>query len=494
MNEKSSKYYGENGIHRVPLWRIGGFALNNTATNLYLFMMNYVAYYLTGFVGVAVVTASSFSMMMRIWDGVTDPFIGFVVDRTNGKFGKNRPFMVIGNIILCVGSFVLFHVTHLLPESTPLRFGFFIVVSAIYYVGYTFQCVVTKSAQTCLTNDPKQRPLFAVFDGVYNTILFTVMAVIGANLGVKYGTMESADLFHELWLLVAITSAIFTAIAVFCIAPKDRSEFFGTGKAVRVGLKDYWDTLKNNRAIQMLVVSASTDKLATSTKTSTVQIVLFAVIAGNLSLQGTLTGVTSIPILILMIFAIGGLATTLGMRKAMLIGSIGGIIANALLALLWLFGDAHSMTNAEGGLAWSAFTILYVVLTIAFGAFQGISGNIVIPMTADCADYEVYRTGKYVPGMMGTLFSFVDKIISSLAPMIAGMMFAAIGFKDALPDVQTPYSTSLHYVAVFLAHGMIILGLLCNLVALKFYPLTKEKMAEIQGEIAEIKAKAMAEN
>ncbi len=494
MNERSSKYYGENGIHRVPLWRIGGFALNNTATNLYLFMMNYVAYYLTGFVGVAVVTASSFSMMMRIWDGVTDPFIGFVVDRTDGKFGKNRPFMIIGNAILCVMSFIMYHVTHLLPENTTVRFAFFIVMAAVFYIGYTFQCVVTKSAQTCLTNDPKQRPLFAVFDGVYNTILFTVMAMVGANLGTKYGTMESTDLFHELWMLVAVCSAIFTAIAVISIAPKDRTEFFGTGQAVRVGLKDYWDTLKNNRAIQMLVVSASTDKLATSTKTSTVQIVLFAVIAGNLSLQGTLTGLTSIPILILMIFAVGGLATTLGMRKAMLIGSIGGIIANAALALLWLFGDAHSMTNAEGGLAWSTFTILYVVLTIAFGAFQGISGNIVIPMTADCADYEVYRTGKYVPGMMGTLFSFVDKIISSMAPMIAGMMFAAIGFKQALPDVQTPYSTSLHYVSVFLAHGMIILGLICNLVALKFYPLTKEKMAEIQGEIAEIKAKAMAEN
>ena len=109
---KNSKYYGENGIHRVPLWRIGGFALNNTATNLYLFMMNYVAYYLTGFVGVAVVTASSFAMMMRIWDGVTDPFIGYVVDKTNGKFGKNRPFMIIGNVILAVMSFILFHVTH----------------------------------------------------------------------------------------------------------------------------------------------------------------------------------------------------------------------------------------------------------------------------------------------------------------------------------------------------------------------------------------------
>ncbi len=490
----TSKYYGENGIHRVPLWRVGGFALNNTATNLYLFMMNFVAYYLTGFVGVAVVTASSFSMMMRIWDGVTDPFIGYVVDKTNGKFGKNRPFMLCGNLILAITSFILFHVTHKLPENTALRFAFFIVIAAIYYIGYTLQCVVTKSAQTCLTNDPKQRPLFAVFDGVYNTILFTAMAAIAAKLGMKYGTMASTELFHELWLGVALVSFAFTCIAIFCIAPKDRQEFFGTGKAQLITLKDYWETLKGNRAIQMLIVSASTDKLATSAKTSTVTLILFAILAGNYGLQGTMTGMVSIPGLILLIFFVGGFATTLGQRKAMIIGTWGGIAINALLAFLWLFGDPTSMSNAEGGVAFGFFTIAYIVLSVLLTGFQGISSNIVIPMTADCADYEVYRTGKYVPGLMGTLFSLVDKLISSLAPMIAGVLFAAIGFKDAMPDVTTPYSDSLKYVAVFLSYGIVIIGLLCNVVAMKYYPLTKEYMASIQDKIAEIKEKSIKEN
>lgn len=65
-------------------------------------------------------------MMMRMWDGVTDPFIGFMVDKTNGKFGKNRPFIVIGQIILCVTSWVAFHVTHKLPQG--VRFPFYVVV------------------------------------------------------------------------------------------------------------------------------------------------------------------------------------------------------------------------------------------------------------------------------------------------------------------------------------------------------------------------------
>jgi Na+/melibiose symporter-like transporter len=114
-------------------------------------------------------------------------------------------------------------------------------------------------------------------------------------------------------------------------------------------------------------------------------------------------------------------------------------------------------------------------------------------MTAVCADYETYRTGKYVPGLMGTLFSFVDKIISSLAPMIAGLVFTAVGFADHNPVEGDPVTMELRIGVAFLAYGLIILGLICNLVAMKFYPLTKEKMAEIQEKVAAIKAAAAAE-
>ena len=85
----------ENGIHRAKLWEIGFYALNNTSTNIYMMLMSYISYYLIGIVGVGAVLAGSFVTIMRIWDGVTDPFVGYFVDKTNSKFGKNRPFIVI---------------------------------------------------------------------------------------------------------------------------------------------------------------------------------------------------------------------------------------------------------------------------------------------------------------------------------------------------------------------------------------------------------------
>ncbi|MDW2796212.1 MFS transporter [Clostridium boliviensis] len=87
-NEKIKKYMKEDGIHFVPVWRIFGFSGANMAVNLYMGITMIMSYYLNGYVGMAVVLASSFSTIMRLWDGVTDPIVGFLIDKFGGRFGK----------------------------------------------------------------------------------------------------------------------------------------------------------------------------------------------------------------------------------------------------------------------------------------------------------------------------------------------------------------------------------------------------------------------
>ncbi|WP_130837499.1 MFS transporter [Lachnoclostridium sp. Marseille-P6806] len=481
-----------NGMHRARLWQIGGFALNNTATNLYLFFMNFIVYYLVGFVGVAVVLGSTVLMGMRMWDGVTDPFIGYIVDKTNTRFGKNRPFMIIGNVILALFSFLMITVSHRAPEGA--RFFLFIGLYMVYIVGYTFQCVVTKSAQTCLTNDPKQRPIFTIFDGIYNTVLFAFMPwLVAKYLQPKYGGFE-LGFFREFWMITAGVSAIFTIIAVISISSKDRTEYFGLGIPQKISVKDYWEVLSRNRAIQMLVVSASTDKLALTTQSnSTVGVMLYAIVCGNYGLSGSVAAYTAIPTFLILMFGVGYIARYLGQRKAMLFGTYGALITCILSILSFYIFDPTTLSlPGEGFTGWNAFTVIFLTLYLLMKGFTGVSGNIVIPMTADCADYEVYRSGKYVPGLMGTLFSCVDKLISSVSVTIIGLLCAAIGFKTALPDVDTPYSGGIKLVAMICMYGLLIFGLICNIIAMRFYPLTKEKMESIQGEIARIKAEQAA--
>ena len=89
------------------------------------------------------------------------------MDRTNGKFGKFRPFIVIGNAIMAISVIVLYMVTPLIPaDKEAFRYIAFVGLYAVWVIGYTFQTSVTRSGQTVLTNDPKQRPLFTIFNTV----------------------------------------------------------------------------------------------------------------------------------------------------------------------------------------------------------------------------------------------------------------------------------------------------------------------------------------
>ena len=82
---------------RAHIWQIGFFSLNTCATNLYLAMMAYVSYYANGIAGISVVMISLLLTVMRVFNGITDPIVGYIIDKTHGRFGKFRPFMVFSS-------------------------------------------------------------------------------------------------------------------------------------------------------------------------------------------------------------------------------------------------------------------------------------------------------------------------------------------------------------------------------------------------------------
>lgn len=88
-------------------------------------------------------------------------------------------------------------------------------------------------------------------------------------------------------------------MAVIALRRKDRTEFFGTGQAQKIGFKDYVDVISHNRAIQMLVVNASTDKLASSMMSSSViMVMLYGILCGNYAQYGLMSAATSIPVVV----------------------------------------------------------------------------------------------------------------------------------------------------------------------------------------------------
>ncbi|MCM3693690.1 MFS transporter [Neobacillus niacini] len=471
--------------NKAKLWEIGFFALNNTATNLYMFILAFVSYYAAGVAGIAVVVVSTILMSMRIWDGVTDPIIGFLVDKTEGKFGKFRPFMVIGNIFLAATILVLYNVTHLLPES--FRLLFFILIYAIHIIGYTCQTSVTKAAQTVLTNDPKQRPLFAVFDGIYNTILFTLGQVYVASYLIKKHGDFNMGLFTELNTLAIILSGIFTVLAVIGISSKDKKEFFGLAEdTVKTKFSDFWPLLKGNKPLLKLIFAVTVDKLAFSLlRHSVVMVMIFGILIGDYALSGTVSMITIVPTLLITFWAVAK-ARKIGMKKAFLFST--WIALGAFVALVAMFTliDGSSISMSNLGITTILFFVLY---TMAMG-FGGVPSTLVNPMIADVSDYETDKSGRYVPGMIGTLFSFIDKLITSLAPAIVGFAVALIGFKDAFPTVTDTLTPELKLVTIILAFVIPAVALVISGLTMSRYELDDKKMAEIQESINAKKSKS----
>ncbi|XME02414.1 MFS transporter [Lachnospiraceae bacterium C1.1] len=484
----------KDGINRAKWWQVAGLAVNDIGTNTYMWMMIFISYYLNGIVGVGVVVASSLATAMRLWDGVTDPLIGMILDKTNGRFGKNRPFLVIGQLIMLIMSAFMFFVTPEFPKAA--QFVAFILFYAVYIIGYTCQCVVTKSAQTCLTSDQKQRSSFGIYYGILNTVFFTVAPLYSYSylLG-KHNFRFDMSYFTEMWKAGALLSLICTVITYLAIREKDRPEFYGTGDSEenQVKFKDYIDVLKHNKALQMLVISASSDKLGRQMNgNATVSIIIYAIICGNAAAAGLIGAYTTIPGILILLFGIGFVARKFGQMKGFTYSSYGAIVVLAGLIALFVIGDPTSLSlPGDGNFAgWNAFSILFVVLMVCFTGFQNIAGGLVYPMTADCTDYEVYRSGRYVPGLIGTVFSFIDKLISSLAPLIVGFMCTIVSSSAELPTAETAYSKGLAAVGIICMFGVVLLGYVCNVVSMKFYPLNKEMMDSIAEDIAKIKNKS----
>lgn len=456
--------------------------------NVFTNFTNYFQYYLTGIVGVGTVLAGSFITIFRIWDAFTDLGVGAAVDRTNTKLGQFRPWILAGMIICVVSSGLLVFVPHGLPENTGVRLTVYIVIYMIFVLGATMYNPATRSTAQVLTDDPKQRATVGMIRGVSLQIMYSVLPVIVySHLLPASGGKFDFEFFVKWWKVYAVVTIFFCLIACFGLKNKDvKKKEFTPPSSKKFDFKQMASIIRNNKPLQMLILSAGSDKLATVCQNNaTVVVILFAITAGNAKLNSGANTYTLVPCILMLLLGLGGVARKLGPRKAMNFGSWGGIVVCVLSILLWVFGDPRSMSypGMESFNGWTFFTLAYLVLWCLYKGFTLVTSNVTNPMIADVIDYELYRSGNYVPGLIGSMFSFADKIISSLGPTLVSIAIAAVGFGNQLPDATTPFSNSLFVIGLFGMYGIVIIGLLVNIIAMKQYSLTPEKMAEIRREL-----------
>ena len=278
MSEQNSA--ASASVNRAKPYQLMLFPLNNGATNVYyVLVLSYIATFGSKVLALSMIFASVMVTGMRLFDAITDPIIGALMDRTNGKFGKFRPFMVIGNLIMAVSILVLYCLTPLIPASSMfLRYAAFVALYAVWVIGYTFQTSCTRSGQTV-------RPLFTIFNTVGSLLGMGAMQFFAPILAKNYeGGYASAGFFRTLAPVGIVISILLTILAIIGIWEKDQPKYFGIGgeASEKVKLHEYVQIIKNNNPMQRLMVAGAGCKLALSIATNTtVLCMLYGCMMGN---------------------------------------------------------------------------------------------------------------------------------------------------------------------------------------------------------------------
>lgn len=275
------------GTNRAKFYQLALFPMNNGATNVYfVLILTYIATFGNKVLGLSMIFASFMVTGMRVLDVVTDPIIGAIMDKTNGRLGKFRPFMILGNLVMAVAVTLLYVLTPKVPHTKLwLRYALFILLYAVWVLGYTLQTSVTRSGQAVLTNDPKQRPLFTVFNIVASLAGMGIMNVMGPLLaGDSFAGDYNATWFAMMTPVGIVLSLILTIFGMIGIWKKDRSEYFGLGGTQeRIAPREYVTVLKGNKPLRRLMIAGGSCKLALAIATN---VTILCILYGSMTQFG----------------------------------------------------------------------------------------------------------------------------------------------------------------------------------------------------------------
>lgn len=471
----------QQGYNNAKYWQICFFSLNNAATNLYLALMGYVSYYANSIAGFSVVLVSCILTGMNVFDAITDPVVGFMLDRSKGRFGKFRPFMLLGNLIMAVSAVFLHFMTH--EINRYMRIPFFVAAYGLFVLGYTFQTVVAKSGQAILTNNPKQRSVSTYFDSLFVMAAFGGTAVFVANYLVpKYGGFTNEALFKEYVVWVVLCSLVCTVLAMIGIASKDKVSLLKKQSSIqKVQIRDYWDIIRHNKPIRILILAACMNKFASTVYAhTTVGVMVFGILMNNYAIAGLIGIVTAVPTMFVISAGIR-VAQSMGQKRSLMLFTALGIFFQVVMTGVLMQENINAVSFNPRHI--NGITIGFVLVYILLNGCKSITNNMVVPMIADCSDYERYRSGRFVPGLMGALFSFVDKVFAALGTAFVGLVMLVMGYNRRFPQIGDELTGELKGTTLFLYCGLPIICWLLSLFFMKFYELDKRKMFEVSKKL-----------
>ena len=432
--------------------------------------------------GIATLTVGYILTFTRIFDAITDPLMAFVYDRVNTRYGKIRVLVICG---WCIEAFALLFLFNF-ASSKGHGILIFILLYMLYVVGYTCVNMTVQTIPALLSNDPKQRPMIGVWQAAFQYVVpMALMVVLNVVLLPRFGgKYNQAFLAAACYVCLAVT---FLGMVAVCLSVRkiDIPENFAglTEKREKLKLRDMAEVLAHNNPLKCYIAAAASDKIAQQTSSQAiVSTLMFGIVIGNMSMSTMLGVVSMLPSIIFGFFG-AKYAGKHGNKEATVTWTKICLAVTALMIVFLALSDTRRIA-----VMMSIPMILYLALDLLGNGSKMCVTMANTAFMADIIDYELNRSGKYIPAVVTGTYSLIDKIVSSFSAAIAAGGVAVIGYTTAMPQPGDKLTSSVLWMCIILRYGLSMLGWVCTLIAMHFCKLDKASMVQIQKDIADKRA------
>ncbi len=389
---------------KLSVKNYAGYAMCDFANSLaFCVMSSYLSVYCSDILGISGAYITIIMIVARIWDGINDPIMGFLVQgKKPGKNGKYRPFIVWGGFPLAVISVLVF----LNPGGNiTFRTVWVAVMYILYGMLYTVVLVPYGSLASVMTTDDSQRSILSmcrsIGGGIGNlpTLIFPILVMTaGAD-----GNQMDGDRLIIAMVIIALAMMLFYFLG-FKLT-KERVIVEETHERVSV-ISTFKGIIKNKAFVSMSIIGCLL--IAVQMYTSTVNLYLFKDYFQKSSMNTVYMIISYAPMVLMIPFA-NTIIKKIGKKEFSLVCLAFSVVASFLTYVLHLGSD-------------SVYLFIVLALFINFGV--GFMTLEVWSMAADIIDHNEWKTGRREEAADYAIFTFMRKIgqaIAALAPWFVSL-------------------------------------------------------------------------
>ncbi len=419
----------------------------------------YVVYFYITTMGISPMMVGLAVMIPRLWDTVTDPVMGNISDNFRSRWGRRRPFIVLGGVLICIPFTMVWMVPSSLGEVGILLW--FVVCMLGYSTFYTVYFVPYFSLGAEMSTDYNERTHIA-------SVRMFIGRIAGLGMAPVFELVYNKDLFSNEQVGFTAVALVFSALtiagALWAVSTTREATYVQTQEKINF-IEAIRYTLRNGPFVILLIVTVVSGVAFWSVLRLGRFVNVYYVHGGS---ESSLGRINTIAELISVFVAFASIILVDRMCKY-----FGKLAARIVLTTIVMFLQMSS---------WFLFNPDHPYLYLFYAAGTGLlyaSTLIYTAMIPDVADDDELKTGLRREGMFFGVWGLFGKLTFSIGPLLSGIILELIGFKEG-QEMQTEHT--LWWMRFIFAFGAVPLSIATILVLFK-YPLTEKRVRAMRAEL-----------